>query len=159
MRQRYKHLLVFEEAHSLPKPMFKALKRIFEWKKGMARLLAILLIGQTELRDKLAEDSKEVREAIQRMELVELGALDDLEGYVRHRCERAGVSFDAIFAPDALPELALRLVGPRDKKGLAKSLLFPLLVGNTLTKAINKAEDLKMEKVNAAIIQTTIQNT
>lgn len=154
----YKHLLVFEEAHSLPKPMFKALKRIFEWKKGMARLLAILLIGQTELKDKLAEDSKDVREAVQRMELVELGALDDLEGYVRHRCERAGASFDAIFAPDAMPELALRLVGPADKKGRAKSRLFPLLVGNVLTKAINKTEELKMPLVTAANIQAAILN-
>lgn len=154
----YKHLLVFEDGHSLPKPMFKALKRFYELKKGVTRLLSILLLGQDELKDKLAEDSKDVREAVQRMELVELGALDDLEGYVRHRCERAGASFDTIFAPDALPELALRMVGPSDKRNRAKSLLYPLLVGNTLTKAINKAEDLKMERVSAAIIQTAIQN-
>lgn len=153
----YKHLLVFEDAHSLPKPMFKALKRMFELKKGMARLLAILLLAQPELKDKLSEDSKEVREAVQRMELVELGALDDLEGYVRHRCQRVGASFDAIFAPDALPELALLLVGTRDKKGRGKSRLFPLLVGNALTKAINNTENLKMPLVTAANIQAAIQ--
>lgn len=154
----FRHLLVIEEAHSLPRAMFKALKRFYELKKGVTRLLSILLLGQDELKHKLAEDSKDVREAVQRMELVELGPMDDLEGYVRHRCKCAGANFDTIFDPDALPELALRMVGPRDKRSRAKSLLYPLLVGNTLTKAINKAEDLKMERVNAAIIQTAIQN-
>ena len=51
-----KHLLLIEEAHGLPLPTLKHLKRFFELKNGFERLLGIVLIGQTELAQKLSEN-------------------------------------------------------------------------------------------------------
>ncbi len=153
-RAGFRHLLIFEEAHSLPLYTIKHLKRFYELTDGLTRLVSVLLIGQPELRrNKLLETNAEIREVVQRMELLELHPLENLEGYVRHRLERAGATFDDVIAPDALPALALRLTGPRDGKGNGASLLYPLLVGNMLTKALNIAAELKMPKVDAGIIQ------
>lgn len=154
-RGGYRHLLCIEEAHSLPPSMFKYLKRFLELSDGLTRLLSLLLVGQTELKNKLAETNAEHREFIQRTELIEMLPMDDLEGYVRHRCARAGVTFDDVFAPDALPALSLRLTGPRPKGGSAgQSMLYPLLVGNMLTRAMNLAVGLKMNKVTADAVRS-----
>ena len=151
----YRHLLIIEEAHSMSPAVIKSLKRLFELRSGLTRLLSVILIGQPELRYKLAETNAEVREVAQRMELVELTPLADPEGYVRHRCQRAGAKFEDIFMPDAMSALTVKLTGP-SPKGKAvggMSLLYPLLVGNILTRAINQAENIKCGKVSAAVLQ------
>jgi len=148
-----RHLLIIEEAHSIPRIVLKQLKRFYELEAGMTRLLSIILIGQQELKQRLV--GADVREVSQRTEIVEMYPLDDLEGYVRHRCERAGGKFEAIFAADALAELPLRLVGPAARGQQAgKSLLYPLLVGNTLTRALNTAADLGLDKITADVIRS-----
>ena len=155
-RAGYRHLVIMEEAHSLPVYTIKHLKRFFELtdEQTMARLVSFLLVGQQELMRKLSETNTEIREIVQRMEVVELYPLEETEGYVRHRLERAGGKFDDIFAADALPALAIRLTGTAPKGGSSgSSLLYPLLVGNMLTKALNMAAELKMPKVDAGIIQ------
>ena len=150
-----RHLLIIEEAHSLPLRTIKQLKRFYELEDGLTRLLSILLVGQPELKSKLAAGAAawDVREVVQRLELLELAPLDDLEGYVRHRCTRAGAKFEDIFDPSALDGLRLRLSGPAPRNGQSgASLLYPLLIGNCLTAAINRAADLKMPKVTADVV-------
>ena len=63
---------MIEEAHGLPLPTLKHLKRFFELKNGFERLLGIVLIGQTELAQKLSENNPAVREVVQRCEVVTL---------------------------------------------------------------------------------------
>jgi len=153
-RGGYRHLVVIEEAHGLPLYTIKHLKRFYELTDGLTRLVSFLLVGQQELKGKLTEINAEVREIVQRMDLLELLPLEDVGAYVRHRLDRAGGKFDNVFAPDAMDALALRLTGPAPKSGgVGRSLLYPLLVGNMLTKALNLAADLKMPKVDAGIIQ------
>ncbi|EBA1658102.1 hypothetical protein HW82_27600, partial [Salmonella enterica] len=85
------HVLIIEEAHSLPVPTLKHLKRFLELEHGFKRLLSIILIGQQELRDKLSERSASVREVVQRCEMVRLEPLgDDLEAFLAFKFERAG---------------------------------------------------------------------
>ena len=67
-----KHVLIIEEAHGMPIPTLKHLKRFFELKNGFERLLGIILIGQTELAQKLSENNPHVREVVQRCELLTL---------------------------------------------------------------------------------------
>lgn len=153
-RAGYRHLVILEEAHSLPKYTIKHLKRFFELTDGLVRLVSFLLIGQPELMRKLAETDSEVREIVQRMEIIELYPLEEMEAYVRHRLDRAGAKFDEVFSPDALGALSVRLTGHVPKGGgRGTSLLYPLIVGNMLTKAFNLAADLKAPKVDAGIIQ------
>ena len=150
-----RHVVIIEEAHSLPITTIKHLKRFYELENGFTRLLSIILIGQNELKNKLSETDAAVREVVQRMELLELRPLDDLEGYVRHRCKRAEADFEAIFDKDAMPALHQHLTGPAQKNGsVGEPLHYPLLVGNTLTKAMNKAAELGLPRVTADAIKS-----
>src|SRR5690606_4900928 len=68
-RAGHSHVLVIEEAHSLPLATLKHLKRFRELKDGLRPLLSIILIGQPELATKLSEHNPEVREVVQRIEI------------------------------------------------------------------------------------------
>lgn len=149
----YRHVLLLDEGHDLPDTLFRHLKRFYELKSGVNRLLSIIIVAQNEFKDKFSETNAKVKEVVQRMELLEMAPLDDLEGFVRHRCQSAGAKFEAIFEKDALPALQSKLRGPSPKgRGEGKSLLFPQNVGNTLTRAMNKAAELGLPKVNAEVI-------
>ena len=148
-------VIVIEEAHSMPRETVKLLKRLVELKKGMSRLVSVIMIGQTvEMKRLLSATDADVREVVQRTELVDLPSLADVEGYVRHRCQRAGAAFEAIFDKDVWGALRLKLTGPPEKgKKYGAPCVYPLLVGNTLTRAINKAVELGSDKVDADIIR------
>jgi type II secretory pathway predicted ATPase ExeA len=71
-----KHLIVIEEAHCLPVATLKHLKRFLELKDGLQRLIGIALIAQPELRERLGSQNMEVREVMQRCEIVDMPPLD-----------------------------------------------------------------------------------
>ncbi|EGY52029.1 ExeA family protein [Neisseria shayeganii] len=141
-----RHVLIIEEAHSLPVPTLKHLKRFFELKNGFERLLGIVLIGQTELAQKLAENNPAVREVVQRCELVTLLPLTDgkLAGYLKHKFARAGADIAQIMDESAVDAVAERLtVRGRASKGVeTHSLLYPLAVNNLVSAAMNQAAEL-----------------
>ena len=141
-----KHVLIIEEAHSLPVPTLKHLKRFFELKNGFERLLGIVLIGQTELAQKLAENNPTVREVVQRCELVTLLPLTDgkLAGYLKHKFARAGADIAQIMDESAVDAVAERLtVRGRSRQGKEEySLLYPLAVNNLVSAAMNQAAEL-----------------
>ena len=102
-----KHLLIIEEAYCLATPTLKHLKRFYEVQEGFKKLLSIVLIGQTELENKLSEQNAEVREVVQRCEFARLGPLGAaLEPYLRHKFARVDVDFDSIFDPSAIPAIS-----------------------------------------------------
>jgi type II secretory pathway predicted ATPase ExeA len=149
-RAGHSHVLVIEEAHGLPLPTLKHLKRFRELKDGLRPLLSVILLGQPELATKLSEHNPEVREVVQRIELISLPALDqDLEDYIKHRFQRAGAALDKVLAADALSALRTKLTPSRG----AGTLLYPLAVHNALTAAMNRAADLGVPVVNAQVIQ------
>jgi len=151
-----KHILLIEEAHSLPIPTLKHLKRFFELKRGFERLIGIALIGQTELAQKLSENNPSVREVVQRCELVTLLPLTDgkLQGYLKHKFERVGVKLGDILDDSAIDEIAKRLtVTARSNNQLQQhSLLYPLAVNNLVSAAMNEAASLGFDKVDADIV-------
>ena len=153
-----KHILLIEEAHSLPIPTLKHLKRFFELKQGSERLIGIALIGQTELAQKLSENNPSVREVVQRCELVTLLPLTDgkLQGYLKHKFERVGVKIEDILDESAIDEIAKRLtVTSRNSKNALQqnSLLYPLAVNNLVSAAMNEAANLGFAKVDADIVK------
>lgn len=150
-----RHLLVIEEAHGLPTPTLKHLKRFIELKDGMRRLIGVALIGQPELRDRLGSQNAEVREVTQRCEVVELEPLDaELEGYLRHKFARFDLKFEDVFAPDAADAIRARLVHiPRGGKPAdARSQCFPLVVNNLVCRAMNAACRAGWPQVDAQVI-------
>lgn len=149
-----RHCMIIEEAHSLPFPTLKHLKRFYELEYKMEKLLSIILLGQTELEHKLSNTNAEVREVVQRCEVVKVSPLEDLPGYVAHRCAKAGLDAAALFEDAALALLPQLLSGPAPKNSAepGESLLFPLAVGNMLVCALNTAAAAGEARVTADIM-------
>lgn len=151
-RSGMKHTLLIEEAHCLPIPTLKHLKRYLELKDGMRPLLSIVLIGQPELVLKLDERNPQVREVAQRIELVHLAPLDQhLPEYLRHRFARAGADLDAVIDASGLDAIRGRLT-PSGKQQRGGSMLYPLAVHNALAAAMNAAAELGAPKVTRDIV-------
>lgn len=113
------------------------------------------LIGQPELRVKLSDQNPDVREVVQRCELVELPPLDnELEAYIQHKLSRAGAEASAIFEADAYDAIRARLIRmPRGgRPSDAVSVCYPLVVNNLVTRAMNAAASVGMAKVDASVI-------
>lgn len=150
------HLLVIEEAHSMPDATLKHLKRLHEMRNGRRPLLGILLIAQTELKTRLANGLRDgsLREVAQRCEIVELLPLDnDLGAYLACRAAAAGVRLDALIDQAGVDALRKRLtLRSRDGRGAAVSMCYPLAVNNLLTKAMNRAAELGAPIVNADVV-------
>lgn len=152
LRESYRagnrHLLIIEEAHGLPLPTLKHLKRFHELKEGFARLLGIVLVGQTELAQKLDERNPSVREVVQRCELVHLRPLDnELESYLEHRFSLANRALSDVMDDKAVIALRQKLSGSGNY-----SVLYPLAVHNVLTAAMNEAAEIGIPKLNAELI-------
>lgn len=159
-----RHVLIIEEAHALAVPTLKHLKRFYELQDGFKKLLSIILIGQTELEHKLSEHNPEVREVVQRCEMVKLPPLDNhVEGYLRHKLGRAGLEFDTVFAPDAAEAIRATLrqsiteTVRGQRQAREQSLCYPLAINNLVTRAMNEAVKIGAPKVNAALIQAALR--
>ena len=149
-----RHLLVIDEAHCLPLATLKHLKRFLdELKDGLPRLIGIALIAQPELRQLLLSQNPEVREVMQRCEIVELAPLDaDLQAYLDHKFARFGLKSEQVFAPDAFDALRARLIHvPRGSK-TGISCCYPLAVHNLVARAMNGAAAAGWPKVDAQCV-------
>jgi type II secretory pathway predicted ATPase ExeA len=158
--QRY--VLLIEEAHCLPTATLKHLKRFAELKDGLAPLLSIVMVGQPELRQRLAVNNTEVREVAQRCDIVELPPLDSaLAEYLKFKLARVGVETAQVVTPEGIDALRNRLTFAR-RTGSGKSaqmittyvsLAYPLAVANALTAAMNLAASLGAPVVDADIVK------
>ncbi|EAM5969708.1 AAA family ATPase [Salmonella enterica] len=148
------HVLIIEEAHSLPIPTLKHLKRFLELESGFKRLLSIILIGQQELCDKLSERRASVREVVQRCELVQLEPLNnDLEAFLAFKLTRAGKKPEEVLDDSAIPAIVSRMTTRDDKGNVVSSILYPLAVGNLMIAAMNAAAEIGVPVVNGDIIK------
>lgn len=158
-RSGNQHVLVIEEAHGLPIATLKHLKRFFELEDGFAKLLSIVLIGQSELRSKLSESDPAVREVVQRCELIELQPLDGrLEDFLKFKFDRAGKPLVEVIDQAGIDALRARLTTSRlglgrKGEGQSVSLLYPLAVQNLLTACMNLAADIGAPKVTADVVR------
>lgn len=149
-RAGHSHVLVIEEAHSLPLATLKHLKRFRELKDGLRPLLSVILIGQPELAVKLSEHNPEVREVVQRIEIVTLPSLGtSLGDYLAHRFKRIGLLLDKVADRGAIEALRAKLTPTRSDG----SLLFPLAVHNALVAAMNRAAELGAPMVTADVMR------
>lgn len=137
------HLLLIEEGHSLPIPTLKHLKRLHERMRlnGRKPMLGILVLGQPELKTKLDERRHDVREVVQRIEMVELQPLaNDLKPYLQHRAKQGGRPLADFIDDGAIEAIRERLTVLRPGvRNTPVSLLYPLAVNNTVTACMNKA--------------------
>ena len=153
-RAGHHHLLIIEEAHSLPIPTLKHLKRFLELENGFTPLLSIILIGQDELKIKLAENNPEVREVVQRCEIVTLEPFTQttLVDYLQHRCKAADRKLSDFIDESGLDAICTKLTRNVGRKNQHESLLYPLAVGNLITGAMNVAADLGVPVVTGDLV-------
>ncbi|MGO1000862.1 ExeA family protein [Lysobacter sp. CA196] len=152
------HVLIIEEAHSLPILTIKHLKRFFELEDGFKRLLGVILIGQNELRLKLDERNPQVREVVQRCELIELAPLGArMEDYLKFKFDRLGKPLADVVDESGLGALRDRLTvsnGRRSGHGQdSTSLLYPLAINNLLAASMNLAAELGAPRVTADVVR------
>ncbi|MEN3968254.1 AAA family ATPase [Acinetobacter sp.] len=153
-RAGHHHVLIIEEAHSLPIPTLKHLKRFIELKNGFTPLLSIILIGQDELKLKLAENNQEVREVVQRCEIVTLEPFTQttLVDYLQHRCKAADRKLSEFIDESGLDAICTKLTRNVGRKNQHESLLYPLAVGNLLTGALNAAAELGSDVITGDLV-------
>lgn len=153
----YRHCLVIDEAHALPIPTIKHLKRFFELELGFKKLLSIILIGQPELKTKLSERDAAVREVVQRCEMVELAPLDGgrLDEYLKFKLDRLGKPVGEVIDASGIDALRAKLTMSTSRRDRPEtvSLLYPLAVGNLLTACMNLAAEIGVPVVNADVVR------
>lgn len=149
----YRHCLVIEEAHSLPIPTLKQLKRLRELEVGFTKLVSVILIGQPELQVKLSERNGEVREVVQRIEVAELTPVGAarLEEFLAFRLARQGKPLAEVIDATGIQALAERLTST--SRDGSRSLLYPLAIGNLLVAAMNLAVQVGESVVTADVIK------
>jgi MSHA biogenesis protein MshM len=129
-------VIVIDEAQAIPDETVEILRLMSNLETEKRKLLQMVLFGQPELDEKLAQPH--LRQLLQRIAFAEriepLGA-EEVGRYVAHRLQAAGARDEALFAPDAIAELARRSGGiPRLINVIAhKSLM--LVYGEGGTKA------------------------
>lgn len=150
------HTLLIEEAHDLSVSTLKYLKRFWELEDGFKKLLSIILIGQPELKNKLDERMNfEAREVIRRCEIAELMPLNaNLDAYLALKFKRIGNDAAAVFSADAYDAMRARLTRPARNNGGAVSMIYPLIINNLVTKAMNLCAEIGAEKISADVIKS-----
>ena len=153
----YRHCLLIDEAHGLPLPTIKHLKRFFELEIGFRKLLSIILVGQPELCTKLDERNQNIREVVQRCEIVTLEPLSGtaLNDYLKLKFERLGKPLGEVIDDGGIEALRgkLTFASARRDRPETRSLLYPLAVCNVLVSAMNLAAELGAPVVNADVIR------
>ena len=153
----YKHCLVIEEAHSLPIPTLKHLKRILELENGFTKLVSIILIGQPELGVKLSERNADVREVVQLCEIIHLQPIEDalLHDFLKFRFDRVNKALNDVIDSSGIQALTERLsmksrTGGRDNP---VSILYPLAIGNLVIASLNLAATLGVPVITDDIVK------
>ncbi|HBP5712228.1 TPA: transposase [Pseudomonas aeruginosa] len=147
-----RHVLIIEEAHSLPIPTLKQLKRLRELEVGgFTKLISIILIGQPELAIKLSPRNGEVREVAQRIEIVELPpvSIGAVEQHLAFRFGRADKPLQEVISPCGVQAIIQRLSSSgRDKT----SQLYPLAMANLVKASMNLAAQIGEPLVTADVV-------
>lgn len=154
-RQR-KVLLLIDEAHGLPTPTLRHLKRFAELSYGRSFLLGVALVGQPELIGRLKR--LDHREISSRLEIHHLGALagNEVADYLRHRLARAGVRYEDVFAADAAGALEAALYQQGNTAG--GNMAFPQVVNNMAARCMNAATLAGWPHVDAEVVAHVIKD-
>ena len=133
--------LVVDEAQLVPASLLEEIRLLTNYEDRTDKHLHVVLLGQPELRDRVARQPQIDQRISLRFALQPLDA-DEVGQYVTHRLKVAGANGHRVFADAALAQLAARTGGvPRLVNNLATQSLF---VG-----AMRKAREIDAELVDA----------
>lgn len=149
----YSNVLLIEEAHSMPVTSLRHLKRILELRDGFTSLISVILIGQPELMVKLSERNADVREVVQRCEVVQLNPMrpELVEEFLKFRLGRVGKDITQVIDQSGIAQIAERLVA---RSGASQ--LYPLAIGNFVLAAMNIAAMIGEPVIDAKVIDEVV---
>ena len=100
----YNTVLVIDEAQNLGAEALEEVRLLSNLETDTEKLLQIVLTGQPELLDKLADPSlRQLRQRISIEHHVEALGREEVGAYLRHRVEVAGGKYEEIFEPALEP--------------------------------------------------------
>nr|VFK46618.1 MAG: Type II secretory pathway, component ExeA (predicted ATPase) [Candidatus Kentron sp. TC] len=155
----YANALIIEEAHAIPIPTLKHLKRYLDLDNGHRDLISIILIGQQELLLKLSHVEPAVREVVGRCRVLKIEPLgSDLHAYIDFKCRLMGKRAGDILDDGAISFIRERMTFPEEGRYFMPSLLYPLAIDNLIAKTMNIAAALKVKPATADQVREAIAN-
>ena len=99
-------VLIIDEAQNLKTSMLEEIRMLSNLETDKEKLFQIILVGQPELKNKLASPSlRQLRQRISvRFHITPLQK-DEIAGYISHRLSVAGSSGQVVFEPDAVDRI------------------------------------------------------
>lgn len=142
LRQDNNTVLIIDEAQNLKADLLEQIRLLSNLETEKEKLLQIILVGQPELREKLAsKDLVQLRQRIAiRYHILPLDR-DEVNGYITHRLKIAGSSGRIFFEDDAIDEVF------RFSRGI------PRLINLICDKALLAGYVMKTIKINSGIIE------
>lgn len=130
-------ILLIDEAHRMPNKGLIAIKELWD-SAGFQRKLSVLLVGQSDLEDRLRKDPA-VQELLGRTQILRLPALGEHVGdYLRWRFARVSADADAVFTPAAMKAIGTRAEHPMWVNNLAVlAMRYAALSGADIVDAIH----------------------
>lgn len=152
---RERTVIIIEEAHDLSEDTLKNLKRMWEMRSGLARLLGIILIGQNELEYRLyGKANTNLREVSARATHARVEPIqDELGEYIAHRVRAIKGDINKIITPEAVAELSKRMTIV-DRNGKQQSVAYPLMINNIMNRLMNMAADSGEEIITPDVIKS-----
>jgi general secretion pathway protein A len=104
LQRGHNTVLVIDEAQNLGAEALEEVRLLSNLETDSEKLLQIVLTGQPELLDKLADPAlRQLRQRIAIEHHVEALRPDEVHAYLRHRIEVAGGKYDEVFEPGLEP--------------------------------------------------------
>ena len=137
-----KFVLVIDEAQNLDESVLETVRLLSDFETAETKLMQILLVGQTQLRKKLASpDLSQLRQRIATVARLEPLNVAETVEYVHHRLRVAGYPGGTLFTSDALEKIA----------ELSRGI--PRCINNLCYNALSLGYERGLERINADVIE------
>ncbi len=118
-------VLIIDECHNLDNSVLETVRLLSDFETPSAKLMQILLVGQTQLADKLSRPSlTQLRQRISILSRLEPLTRAETVGYIEHRLQVAGYRGGPLFTTGALERILAHSEGiPRNINNLCFNAL------------------------------------
>lgn len=138
-------IVVVDEAQNLDPSVLETIRLLSDFETPRAKLLQIVLAGQPELADKLANrNMAQLRQRISLVSGLKPLSLEDTRHYIQHRLKVAGYQGGSLFTPQALVDTADFTEG------------IPRNINNFCFNAMSLACAMRQQVIDAAIVREVI---
>ena len=140
-------VIIVDEAQNLEGPVLETIRLLSDFETPHAKLLEIVLAGQPQLAEKLAQPClSQLRQRIAILRRLEPLSAQEIACYIEHRLKVAGYSGSLLFAPDALSLIA------------AQSQGIPREINNICFHALSLGEARGCQTISGEIVQEVLAN-